>query len=185
MIERSVNLILQELNDTLPQLDEPQVEAFLTELTRPNRRVLLMGVGRVLIALKAWVKRLSHLGIDINYVGSENEQPLHEGDLLVVGSSSGESVLPVAIATIAKKLGATVAYVGCSPESTVSRLAETRLLLRGRTKYACANEYPSRQPMSQLFEQQLFLLGDVIALELMARNGWTEADIKRHHANLA
>ena len=184
MIERSIDLILRELNETLPKLDEAQFEAFLTELTRPNRRVLLMGVGRVLIALKAWVKRLSHLGIDINYVGSENEQPVHEGDLLVVGSSSGESALPVAIAGIAKKLGANVAYVGCSPESTVAKLADVKLLLHGRTKYACANEYPSQQPISQLFEQQLFLLGDVIALELMARNGWTEADIKHHHANL-
>jgi 6-phospho-3-hexuloisomerase len=38
--------------------------------------------------------------------------------------------------------------------------------------------------MSSLFEQQLYLLGDIIALDVMERNGWTEADIKAHHANL-
>ena len=184
MSARTTALVLEELGATLPRIDEEAYEAFLNELTRPGRRVLLMAVGRVMIALKAWVKRLSHLDVDMNYVGSENEMPLKEGDLLVVGSSSGESALPVQIANIAKRLGASVAYVGCSPESTIAALADTRLILLGRTKYAAETEYRSKQPMSTLFEQQLFLLGDVIALDIMQRRGWTEADIKAHHANL-
>ena len=184
MSVQSAELILGELGATLPRADRNDYETLLTELTRPGRRVLLMGVGRVMISLKAWVKRLCHLGIDMNYVGSENEQPLREGDLLVVGSSSGESALPVAIAKIAKRLGAEVFYIGCSPQSTIAGLANHKLILYGRTKFAAETEFPSKQPMSSLFEQQLFLLGDVIALDIMERNGWTEADIKAHHANL-
>lgn len=184
MSAQSAGLILEELGATLPRIDEQAYAAFLAELTKPGRRVLLMGVGRVMIALKAWVKRLSHLDIDLNFVGSENEQPLHEGDLLVVGSSSGESALPAAIAKIAKRLGADVAYVGCSPQSTIAAMADVKLILYGRTKFAAETEYPSKQPMSTLFEQQLFLLGDVLALDIMQRHGWTEADIKAHHANL-
>lgn len=180
----SAQLILRELGETLPKLDADEYETFYLELTKPGRRVLLMGVGRVMIALKAWVKRLCHLGVEINYVGSETELPLHEGDLLVVGSSSGESALPVAIAGIAKRLGAAVAYIGCSPESTIANLADVRLILFGRTKYAAKTEYPSRQPMSSLFEQQLFLLGDALALDIMQRRGLSEADVKSHHANL-
>lgn len=38
--------------------------------------------------------------------------------------------------------------------------------------------------MSTLFEQELFLLGDVVALEVMERRGWTENSIKDRHANL-
>ncbi len=90
----SARLILGELGETLPKIDADAYETFYGALTKPGRRVLLMGVGRVMIALKAWVKRLCHLGVEINYVGSENELPLHEGDLLVVASSSGESALP-------------------------------------------------------------------------------------------
>jgi 6-phospho-3-hexuloisomerase len=184
MSARSTELILSELNATLPRIDRRDYETLLDELAKPGRRVLLMGVGRVMISLKAWVKRLCHLGMDMNYVGSEDEQPLHEGDLLIVGSSSGESVLPVAIAKIAKRLGADVFYIGCSPQSTVAGLADHRLILSGRTKFAEKTEFPSKQPMSSLFEQQLYLLGDIIALDVMERNGWTEADIKAHHANL-
>ncbi|MEA5047306.1 MAG: SIS domain-containing protein [Eubacteriales bacterium] len=184
MSSGSAQLILQELGETLPKIDEAAYESFYDELTKPGRRVLLMGVGRVMIALKAWVKRLSHLEIDVNYVGSENEQALRKNDLLVVGSSSGESALPVAIANLAKKIGANVAYVGCSPESTIAKISDVRLILFGRTKYSAPTEYPSKQPMSSLFEQQLFLLGDVIALDIMERRGWTEANVKSHHANL-
>ncbi len=180
----SARLILGELGETLPKIDADAYETFYGALTKPGRRVLLMGVGRVMIALKAWVKRLCHLGVEINYVGSENELPLHEGDLLVVASSSGESALPVSIAQIAKRFGALVAYVGCSPESTIAKLADVRLILYGRTKFASSTEYPSRQPMSSLFEQQLFLLGDVLALDIMQRRGLSEADVKSHHANL-
>lgn len=184
MSAKSAALVLEELSATLPRMDAAQYEAFLGELTAPGKRVLLMGVGRVMISLKAWVKRLCHLGIDMNYVGSENEQPVHAGDVLVIASSSGESALPVQIAQIGKRLGARVLYVGCSPCSTIAALADGQLILLGRTKFAAANEYPSKQPMSTLFEQQLFLLGDMLALDIMEQNGWTEADIKAHHANL-
>ena len=38
--------------------------------------------------------------------------------------------------------------------------------------------------MSTLFEQELYLLGDVIALCIMEHNGWNEDSIKDRHANL-
>ncbi|MBY4797059.1 sugar isomerase [Collinsella sp. AGMB00827] len=183
--EQATDLILRELSETLPAIDESQFVQLINELMVPGRRVLVMGVGRVLIALKAWVKRLVHLGIDINYVGDESEGPLHKNDLLIVGSSSGESKLPVRIAQIAAEtIGASVFYVGCTAGSSVDRLADSRLILKGRTKFATENEYPSQQPMSSLFEQQVFLLGDVLALEIMRRRNWTEERVKQNHANL-
>ena len=42
----------------------------------------------------------------------------------------------------------------------------------------------SVQPMSTLFEQQLYLLCDMITLEIMDRLGWDEATVKARHANL-
>ena len=88
------------------------------------------------------------------------------------------------IARIAKEKGASVAYIGCSPDSAAACLADIRLLLAGRTKFAQRGEFQSAQPMSTLFEQQLYLLCDILTLEIMSRRGWTEADIKHRHANL-
>ena len=177
-------LIIKELQETMEGIDERDLKDLVAEMSRPGRRVFLMGVGRVLISLKAWVKRMKHLGIDINFVGDETEMPMRDGDLLVVASSSGESALPKAIAGIAKRYDGMVFYLGCNPQSTLAKMADRHLYLKGRTKLALPGEYPSRQPMSTLFEQQLYLLGDVISLQIMDDRHLSEADIKDRHANL-
>ena len=105
MKQAATELILKELSDTLPAIDEGEFNAFVDELMKPNRRVLVMAVGRMLISMKAWVKRMKHLGIDINYVGDETEMPVGPDDLVVCASSSGESKLPVAIARLHRRDG--------------------------------------------------------------------------------
>ncbi|MEA5010496.1 MAG: SIS domain-containing protein [Angelakisella sp.] len=182
-LQQKSELITDELTRAMLQIDNTQAEAFVQELLSA-RRVLVVGVGRVLISLKAWVKRMLHLGIDINVVGSETERPIFEGDMLIVASSSGESAVPKTIAAIAKEKGAHVAYIGCTANSTIAQMADSRLLLAGRTKYALPGEFASAQPMSTLFEQQLYLLGDAIALMVMEQKGLSEADVKSSHANL-
>lgn len=121
----------------------------------PNRKVLCIGVGRVLISMKAWVKRLLHLGVEINYVGAETEGAVGPGDLVLVVSSSGESIVPVQIAKKAKSVGASVFYIGCTPGSSVDKIADDRLFLKGRIKFSGDDEVISVQPMSTLIEQQL------------------------------
>ena len=184
MKQRWDKIILSELSAAFDALDDAQVEALIDELLKPGRRVLCVGVGRVLISMKAWVKRLRHMNIDLNFVGAESEEPIGEGDLLIVASASGESLFPVAIARKAKQLGATVLYLGCTPTSSADELADLRVILRGRTKFTPASDPVSIQPMSTLFEQQLYLLCDMITLEIMARLGWDEKTVKDRHANL-
>ena len=177
-------VILHELSEAMAHVEEEQLDQLIAAMTQPHRRVLCVGVGRVLISMKAWVKRLRHLHIDLNFVGAESEEPIGAGDLLLVASASGESLFPVAIARKAKELGAQVIYIGCTVPSTASSMADHVVKLSGRTKYSRPEDPVSIQPMSTLFEQQLYLLGDVIALELMARNGWDETYVKSRHANL-
>lgn len=107
-----------------------------------------------------------------------------QGDLLIVASASGESLFPVAIAKKAKQFGATVLYLGCTPASSADELADLHVLLRGRTKFTPPGDPVSVQPMSTLFEQQLYLLCDMITLKIMDRLGWDEATVKARHANL-
>jgi len=184
MISRWKDVVISELSAALSSIDEKQYKDFLSMLLRNNQKVLCVGVGRVLISLKAWVKRLVHLDIDINYVGSETEPPVGSDDLLIVASASGESIFPVAIAKKAKVLGADVAYIGCSPDSTIAQIADICMILKGRTKFSGEDDKVSVQPMSTLFEQQLYLLCDIIALDIMEMNNWDESHIKDKHANL-
>lgn len=184
MTKRWHQVIIHELSEAMGHIDDDQLDQLIAAMTQPHRRVLCVGVGRVLISMKAWVKRLRHLDIDLNFVGAESEEPIGAGDLLLVASASGESLFPVAIAKKAKSLGAQVIYIGCTVPSSASELADHVVKLAGRTKFSRPEDPVSIQPMSTLFEQQLYLLGDVIALELMHRNNWTEAYVKSKHANL-
>ena len=130
MKQRWDKIILNELSAAFDALDETQVETLIDELLKPGRRVLCVGVGRVLISMKAWVKRLRHMNIDLNFVGAESEEPIGKGDLLIVASASGESLFPVAIARKAARR-----------DRALSRLHADKL--RGR---ACGS---SRDPARQ------------------------------------
>ena len=184
MKRRWHEVIIQELSQAMDKLDDSQLDTLIEAMTRPGRRVLCVGVGRVLLSMKAWVKRLRHLDIDLNFVGAESEEPIGPGDLLLVASASGESLFPVAIARKAKQLGAEIIYIGCTIPSSASELADHVVRLAGRTKFSRPEDPVSVQPMSTLFEQQLYLLCDAITLEIMDRRGWDEAYVKSKHANL-
>ncbi|NLW15589.1 MAG: sugar isomerase [Erysipelothrix sp.] len=182
-MKESVNLVLRELDDTLSLLDETQFMNLVTQM-KQSRRVVVVGVGRVMLSLKAWVKRFKHLGIDINYFGSETEASVGPLDLVIVASSSGETIIPKVISAKARELGAKVFYIGCTPDSTVGKIANYHLILQGQTKLKLETEYKSKQPMSTLIEQQIYLLGDILTAYMMRTEGIKETVVIQRHANL-
>ncbi len=176
-------LILSEMKSVMDMISEKDLETVSRSVVCA-RRVLVVGVGRVLISLKSWVKRWKHLGIDANYVGSETEGPIGPGDLLIVASASGESIFPVQIAKLAKKFGAKVIYIGSNPKSTCGCTADYAMRVPCRTKLGLPGEFHSQQPMSTLFEQVLFVLGDVLAYSIMSKKHLDEKTVSVNHANL-
>lgn len=175
--------VISEMEAVCNLVIEEDINA-VADMIINSQRVLVVGVGRVLISLKAWVKRFSHIGININYVGSETECAVHEGDVLIVASSSGESAIPVKIAEIAKKLGVTIIYIGCNPQSTVGKFSDYAMRIPCKTKLGLIDEFKSFQPMSTLFEQVLYIMGDVIAYTVMDKMNFDEEKVKNNHANL-
>ena len=175
--------VISEIDTVLKLIKEEDVKT-VSDMIINAERVLVVGVGRVLISLKAWVKRLRHLGMDINYVGSETECAVHKGDILIIASSSGESAVPVTIGEIAKKQGVTIVYIGCNPKSSAGKLSDYSLRIPCKTKLGLPDEFESFQPMSTLFEQVLYILGDIIAYTIMEKIDMDEAKIRNSHANL-
>jgi len=178
----SCRLVVSELERTIAAVEPGDVEKAISALLAA-RRVFVVGVGRVSLVLQAFVKRLNHLGIDAWVVGAVNEPALEPDDLLVVGSGSGESIVPVAIARRARQLGGTILYVGSNLSSTVAVLADHTLRIPCRTKLALPDEIPTKQPMASLFEQALLLVCDAICL-MIARRGGYELSSYGRHANL-
>jgi 6-phospho-3-hexuloisomerase len=177
------NSIVTEISATLSAVSETQVDALTRQIIGADR-VFFVGVGRVLLSLQAVAKRLAHLGIDTVIVGQITEPAITASDLLIVGSGSGESAIPLAIAAKAKSHGAQVAHIGANPASSMSQYTDVFVLIPVQTKFSSGTEVTSVQPMTSLFEQCLLLLGDAIALSLIDAQGLDLTSLWQHHANL-
>jgi len=174
--------ILSEIESVLERVDETQV-ASLVDALLDDPVVFLVGVGRVFLSLQAMAKRLSHLGIDVHLVGDITEPACRAGDLLIVGSGSGESIVPISIAKRAKQLGASVFHIGAEEECTLAKYRDTFVRLPAPTKLKTSKERSS-QPMSSLFEQSLLIFADTVALMIMRRKRIDHLLLEQVHANL-
>ena len=177
-------LILGEIDRALSSVDPGQVEALVNAVTE-SEKVFFVGVGRVMLSLQAMAKRFCHLGVDAHCVGDIGEPAIAERDLLIVGSGSGESVVPVAVARVARKHGAKIAHIGSNPESSLCPLTDIFVRIPVKTKLSQAGEIPSSQIMTSLFEQSLYDFGDAVAMMLAERMGIVDTQsLWRRHANL-
>ncbi len=180
----NAKLILGELDAALAAVREPDVDAFVDAILA-SEKVFVTGLGRVLLSLQAFVKRLNHLGVPAWYVGEMNEPALTSRDLFIVGSGSGETAVPITITKIARKLGARIVHIGSNPNCSLSALTDLFVRIPVRTKLELADEIPSRQIMSSLFEQSLLILGDAVALQIAERKSITDMKaLWALHANL-
>ena len=173
--------VMEELSHLLDKVSQEQIKSYTKELLQAEK-VFFIGVGRVRLALEAAVKRLTHLGIQCHMVGDLNEPPITNKDLLVVGSGSGESVIPLEIAKKAKSFDARMVHLTSNPASSIAQLADTIVQFESPSKSSQA--FTSIQPMTTVFEQGLLLFHDVLTLQLMEERGMTFEELKANHANL-
>jgi len=180
---RARDTVLREISTTVAAVDENDVRKLIDAITGAEA-VFFVGVGRVLLALEAFAKRLAHLGIRAIVVGEITEPAITEHDVLIVGSGSGESVVSLAIARRAKEFGATVVHIGANPDSSITAIADQFVRIPTSTKLQLPGEPTSEQPMTSLFDQSLLIIGDVIALLLIQQSGQDLVGLWRNHANL-
>jgi len=177
------NMDIEECRTALDRIDPVVVDKLLDAILSADK-VFFVGVGRVLLSLQAIAKRLSHLGIHTCYVGQITEPAITENDLLIVGSGSGESLFPVAIAKKAKSIGAKIAHIGSNPESSLKDITDVFVRIPVRTKLAFPDEIDSVQPMTTLFEQSLLIFGDTLAAMIVQRKNINIKSLWQYHANL-
>lgn len=175
--------IIKELGATLGSIKEEEVNELIEAINGADK-VFFVGVGRVLLSLESIAKRLAHLGINTFVVGQITEPAITEKDLLIVGSGSGESAFPLAIAKKATQFNAKVAHIGSNPNSSMSEHSNLFVQIPVQTKLNLPNEVASIQPMTSLFEQSLLLLGDSIALTIVREKNINMDELWLFHANL-
>ncbi len=192
MLREAVRTITNHVERTVDELDEEQVEAFLRAIT-DSEKVFIYGAGRSGLVGKAFAMRLMHLGINVFVVGEIITPAIEKNDVLITISGSGETTSAVNAARIAKKIGAKVAVITTYPHSSLGKLADITVVVRGRTKLRGEKDFVMRQikgehyplaPLGTLFEVGVMIFLDAVIAELMVRLGKTEEEMLIRHASI-
>ena len=184
MVQKYIQTVLSELGTVLKDVNaEDSGRAVKMICSAP--RIFLAGVGRSGYMMRAFAMRLMHAGLSAYMVGDTETPSAAAGDLLVLGSGSGETESLIAVARKSKKLGLHLLVVTGFPASPLGSLAEQTVQISAPTpKSSSQNGFVSAQPMGSLFEQALLLYLDAVVMEVMDQKGLDEKIMFGRHANL-
>lgn len=177
--------IIQELHNNAQYLEDRQLSELVDAIIQA-RHIFVAGAGRSGVAIKGFANRLMHLGCSVSIVGDITNPHTGEGDLLIIGSGSGETGSLISLSEKAKKSQVKIALITMDSESTIGKLSDVCVVLPGvspKVNNQMAG-IKSIQPMGSAFEQISFLTYDGIILELMNRIKETSDMMFERHANL-
>ena len=172
--------VIEEIKDALSKVRKKKVGALIKMLLSAEK-VFVAGTGRSMLIMKAFAKRLKHLNLNVHVVGEIIEPPATKRDLLILASGSGESILPLGIARIAKRIGTKVALITAEKDSRIAKLANFVIYISAPTKFSKKKSF---QPLGNLFEQSLLLFCDAVAILIQKKKRIPNRELLEHHANL-
>lgn len=193
LMKSSIDAIIANIRKAEEYLNEEDIETFKNIITE-SKNVFVIGAGRSGLAAKAFAMRLMHLGISAYVVGETISPAIYSDDCIIAISGSGETNTIVSAARISKERGAKVLALTSYPESTLGKLADCIILVKGRTKLEADDEnymkrqikgnYTSLTPLGTAFELTTLVFLDAMVSELMEMMHQTESDLKARHTVL-
>ncbi|WP_419882962.1 6-phospho-3-hexuloisomerase [Peribacillus sp. B-H-3] len=175
--------IVDELNRSAAQLPDEEAEQLVNKILE-SKKIFAAGAGRSGFMAKSFVMRMMHMGLDGYVVGETVTPNFEKGDLIIIGSGSGETKSLLSLAEKAKSIGGTIAAVTISPDSSIASLADIVIKLPGSPKDKTNEDKTTIQPMGSLFEQTLLLFFDAVILRFMEKKGLNTTTMYGRHANL-
>jgi 6-phospho-3-hexuloisomerase len=182
-IRGNVKIITSEITGVLKKIDEDDVSILVGSILKA-KRIVCCGAGRVGMATRAFSMRLKHLGHDSYFLGDSNVPAVGDGDLLLVSSGSGETQTIFDIVKIAKNKKIEAALITGNPKSRIGKLADVIVQIKAPSKTKPIKNFRSKQPMTSLNEQCLWIFFDALVLRLMEEEGINEENMKAVHSIL-
>ncbi|MHB1315772.1 MAG: SIS domain-containing protein [Christensenellales bacterium] len=174
--------ILEEIKNNFLMVDEAQMQMLVDKIAKA-RHIILHGKGRVGLMMKAFAIRLSQLGLYARIIGDITAPPIQEGDLLLVGNTSGFPSSSSAFYDIARRNRAASVCITANPNGPVKDMADDLVVIYGRTMNAGPNMV-SLQPMCTTVEHVLLLVLDYIVLLLQKKLSQSEQTMRSRQANI-
>ncbi|MFB5760076.1 6-phospho-3-hexuloisomerase [Paenibacillus medicaginis] len=175
--------IIKELERAPEAVSSEEADRLASAIMEAGQ-IFMAGAGRSGFMVKSIAMRLMHIGLNSHVVGETVTPGIGRGDLLLIGSGSGETRSLAAMADKAKSLGASVALLTTAPQSYIASVADIVVPLPGSQKDPANAQYTTIQPMGSLFEQSLLLFGDAVVLKIMEITKQTTVSMYGKHANL-
>lgn len=176
-----VQIVIAENQKVLLEVDDKEVEMLLEAIAQANC-IQVFGMGRMKCAVRAFVMRLMHMGLDAHVVYDTTCPNLGPGDLLIVNAAC--TTIGYTVMQFAKKVGAKIVAITANPSSKAAKLCDFTVNLKGQVHGGRDYEIASVQPMAALFEQSIFLFEDIIIQLLMKKLNITKEQMAQRHTNL-
>lgn len=192
ILNDAIDEIVDNIKGVSSEIDSESIEKMLDMLISANN-VFIIGLGRSGLVARAFAMRLMHLGINVYVVGETITPAIYDKDCLLAISGSGETSFIISTAKISKKRGANVIAVTSYEDSTLGKLSDLIIHVKGRTKIDSEKDYIKRQingrhqplaPLGTLFEVSTLIFLEGVIAELMHKMGKTEEDLKARHTVL-
>jgi 6-phospho-3-hexuloisomerase len=148
-----------------------------------DNMVFIYGAGRSGFIGRCFAQRLMHLGIKSCFISDAVTHQFTKNDLLILISGSGETTSPVAIAQKAKIIGGKIALLTGNVDSTIGKLSDCVLKIKGKSKDKAISQ-ETLAPYTSLFDISTLSVLDSIGGTLMKLLGVTEEDIDNRHASI-
>jgi len=171
-----------EVTAPLMTMDEDAVARLADEVLAAPR-IVLFGMGRELLQLKAFGMRLVHHGLDAHIAGDVTALPVTQGDLVIISIGPGDLDMHRAMAGLARKSGARLMVLTAQPQAAIPQMADAVVVIPAQTM---ANDSGSSSllPMGTVYEIALLIYLDLVAVKLRELTGQTLDDIRARHSNL-
>lgn len=185
---------MRGVQEILSSVSKDQVEKMVKMmLEAKDHRILIIGVGRSGLIGKSFAMRLMHLGFNVYVMGETITPAIGKNDLIISISGSGTTKLVVIAAEIAKEVDAKIIAVSSHPDSSLGKIADHIVQIRGRTKLASEKDYFLRQisgihaplaPLGTMFEISASIFLDSVIAEVISKLGKTEDELRKKHATI-
>ncbi len=184
MLIKFFDTVENHIRNVKKDLDMKKVQE-LIEAIEGARSIFVMGAGRSGFVAKAFAMRLMHLGYNVYVVGETVTPRIKKEDLLIAISGSGETTSVVNISRKAKELiGSKLVAITQNRESTLAKISDIVVLLKGKTKTEKNDEIARIAPLGTMFELTALIFLDGLVAELMKIKNLTEKDLEARHAVL-
>jgi len=172
-----------ELAATADALDEAQVSTACQTIANA-RKIVLYGCGREGLQLQGLAMRLHHLGLDATMQGAMNTPPLGKDDLFITSAGPGELSTVTALMQTARDARAQILFLTAQPDTPSAGLASHTLHIPAQTMANDTTAPTSTLPMGSLYEGAMFVLFEVMVLQLVAMLNQTPDSIRARHTNM-